>query len=85
MPYVTSWERMAKEEGKKIGNERGVRIGEEKGDRNARLEVAKQMMLENFPMDTIVKLTGLPLTELTDLSKSLSQRDYKADKKLRKS
>jgi predicted transposase/invertase (TIGR01784 family) len=80
MPYVTSWERMTKEEGVeigvKIGEESGVKIGVEKGDKHARREVAKQMILENFPMATIAKLTGLPLNELTDLAASLSPKDH---------
>lgn len=76
MPYVTSWERMAKEEGVEIGMERGVKIGVEKGDKNARLAVAKQMLLENFPIATIEKLTGLSLSVLTDLSKSISSQDH---------
>jgi predicted transposase/invertase (TIGR01784 family) len=51
MPYVTSWERIAKKEGKK----------EEK------LETAKRMLLNNFPVEQVVTITGLTEKEVKAL------------------
>jgi len=51
MPYVTSWERIAKKEGKK----------EEK------IETAKRMLLNDFSVEQVVTITGLNEKEVRAL------------------
>jgi len=51
MPYLASWERSAKREGKK----------EEK------LETAKRMLMDNFSIEKVIKYTGLTEKEVKEL------------------
>jgi len=51
MPYVTSWERMAKKEGVKQG----------------KLETAKRMLNDGVSIEKIAKYTGLSKREIRQL------------------
>jgi len=59
MPYVTTWERRAKEE--------GVVLGMEKGARNRNIEIARKMIVEGISLDIICKTTGLSRPEVESL------------------
>ena len=63
MPYVTSWERIAKKKGEKIGEERGEKIGEKKGLR----KTAKRMLEDGVSIENIAKYTGLNKEEIKSL------------------
>jgi predicted transposase/invertase (TIGR01784 family) len=56
MPYVTSWERIAKKEGKREG----------------KLELAKEFLKNGVRIDIVVKSTGLPRKEIEKLAKAVS-------------
>lgn len=49
--------------GMKMGREQGIEEGIKKG----KLAVARQMKLENLPLDTISRITGLPIEEIEKL------------------
>jgi len=59
MPYVTTWERRAKEE--------GVVLGMEKGARNRNIEIARRMIVEGISLDIICRTTGLSRPEVESL------------------
>ncbi len=67
MPYVTSFEKI----GEKRGEKRGITIGRmeerKEGKKNYALETAKKMMMDNLPIDTILKYTGLKKKDLQPL------------------
>jgi hypothetical protein len=67
MPYVTSWERIAKKEGEEIGEERGVKIGEERGAKTNAKETARRMLADDFSIESIAKYTGLTEEEIKAL------------------
>ncbi|MCP5104867.1 MAG: hypothetical protein GY950_15885 [bacterium] len=67
MPYVTSWERMAKEEGVKIGEERGVKIGEKRG----KLETARELVKRGVDTNTIAAATGFSREEIEKLAQTI--------------
>ncbi|MFJ5423656.1 transposase, partial [Wolbachia endosymbiont of Drosophila barbarae] len=55
---------LATEKGIQIGEERGIKIGKEEG----KIEVAKAMLANNVDVNTIVKFTGLSISEIEELS-----------------
>jgi predicted transposase/invertase (TIGR01784 family) len=55
MPYVTSWERIAKKKGKV------------EGIKETKLETAKKMLMDGLSTETIVKYTGLAKSEINRL------------------
>jgi len=55
MPYVTSWERLAR---KKALVE---------GIKKNKLATAKKMLKDNFPIDAVAKYTGLAKNEIKPL------------------
>ncbi|MGD2084936.1 MAG: hypothetical protein PVH61_02010 [Candidatus Aminicenantes bacterium] len=55
MQHVTSWERIAKKEGKKEGMEKKAK------------ETAKKMLEDGLPIETISKYTGLTEKEVKEL------------------
>ncbi|MCP4220281.1 MAG: hypothetical protein GY765_36960 [bacterium] len=71
MPYVTSWERIAKKEGKlegKLeGKKEGKKEGQKEGQKEGKLETARRMLLDNVPMKTVIKYTGLTEDDLRPL------------------
>ncbi|WP_265026015.1 Rpn family recombination-promoting nuclease/putative transposase [Wolbachia endosymbiont (group A) of Bibio marci] len=54
---------LAEEKGIQIGEERGIKIGKEEG----KIEVAKAMLANNVDVNTIVKFTGLSMSEIKEL------------------
>ena len=76
MPYVTSWERIAKKEGVKIGEkigvkrgeERGVKRGEERGIRKEKIETAGRLLERGVDIDIIADATGLSKKEIEELA-----------------
>jgi predicted transposase/invertase (TIGR01784 family) len=45
----------------------GIKIGEEKGKKEERLETAKRMLLNNFSVEQVIKITGLTEKEVKAL------------------
>ena len=63
MPYVTSWERIARKEGKKEGKMEGKKEGKMEEKR----ETARQMLNDGVAIEKIVKYTGLTEKEIKAL------------------
>ncbi|WOE62628.1 Rpn family recombination-promoting nuclease/putative transposase [Wolbachia endosymbiont of Drosophila aff. chauvacae BK-2020] len=61
---------LATEKGIQIGEERGIKIGKEEGKIEGKIEVAKAMLANNVDVNTIVKFTGLSISEIEELSVS---------------
>jgi hypothetical protein len=59
MEYIPLWERDARKEGEKRGEKRGKKEGKK--------ETAKQMLLDNIPIEKVVKYTGLTEKEVRSL------------------
>ena len=59
MEYIPLWERDARKEGEKIG--------EKKGKKEGKKETAKQMLLDNIPIEKVIKYTGLTEKEVKAL------------------
>ncbi|GFT78272.1 transposase [Nephila pilipes] len=59
------------QQGKIEGKIEGIKIGEEKGRKEGReegkIEVAKTMLANNIDVNTIVKCTGLSISEIEEL------------------
>ncbi|APR97839.1 Rpn family recombination-promoting nuclease/putative transposase [Wolbachia endosymbiont of Folsomia candida] len=55
----------AKDEGKKEGREEG----REEGRKAEKIEVAKAMLIDSMDVDTVARLTGLPIDEIKKLQK----------------
>ena len=62
--FVETWEQR--------GVERGIRQGMEKGMQEERIAVAKQMLLEDFNVATISKVTKLSIAEIQKIKNSLN-------------
>ncbi|MCX6581197.1 MAG: hypothetical protein NT166_13555 [Candidatus Aminicenantes bacterium] len=62
MPYVTSWERIARKKALAEG-----RVKERVNVKKTKLETAKKMVKDNFPIDAIAKYTGLAKDEIRPL------------------
>ncbi|MFP3027466.1 MAG: hypothetical protein ACEY3L_14950 [Wolbachia sp.] len=56
----------------------GIQIGREKGRIEGKIEVAKTMLANNVDVDTIVKCTGLSISEIEELRNVL--KEYLNDK-----
>ncbi|MCP5103239.1 MAG: hypothetical protein GY950_07670 [bacterium] len=56
MAYVTTWERIAKKEGRKEGIKEG------------KLDTAKRLIKKGVDMDIIVEATGFPKKEIEKLT-----------------
>jgi len=63
MEYIPLWERDARNEGKREGE----KIGEKKGIEKKAKETAMQMLLDNIPVEKVVKYTGLTEKEVEAL------------------
>jgi len=72
MPYVTSFERLAKAEGKElglvegkeIGFVEGIEIGIEKGVIQGKLEVARKLMASGFSAEQAASIADVPVALL---------------------
>ena len=75
MPYVTSWERDAREEGvkigEKIGEKRGEKRGERRGERKGKLEAAREFLRNGVDIDIVVKSTGFSRKEIEELAETI--------------
>ena len=64
-----------KEEGKKegiaIGREQGIEIGKEQGIKQNKKEIAKSMLKEKMPIETIMKVTKLSREEIEKIEKEM--------------
>ena len=71
MAYVTSWERIAKREGKIEGKMEGIMEGKiegiMEGKMEGKLEAAKRMLNDDVSIEKIVKYTGLTEKEVKGL------------------
>jgi predicted transposase/invertase (TIGR01784 family) len=56
-----------KQEGIDIGMKKGKEEGKEEGKKEGKKEVAIKLLMENVPMETITKCTGLPADEIKKL------------------
>ena len=56
-----------REEGIKAGREEGIKEGIKEGIQEERLKNARSMKAEGIPDETIARITGLPVEEITDL------------------
>jgi hypothetical protein len=63
MEYIPLWERDARNEGKIEGKIEG----EKKGKKEGKKETAKQMLLDNIPLEKVIKYTGLTEKEVKAL------------------
>ena len=59
------------EEGKEIG----IAIGEERGRTEAKLEAARNLLMENVTEDVIARCTGLDLEKVYELAESLKNQE----------
>ncbi|EDP46570.1 hypothetical protein [Rickettsiella grylli] len=69
MSYITSFERLSREEGLQQGLQKGRQEGLEQGREEERYEMAKNLLAEGLPLELVKKVTKLPdlvLTELED-------------------
>ena len=57
--------------GKEDGITQGIAIGEER----AKLDDARNLLMENIPEDVIARCTGLPLETVQQLAKSLKKQE----------
>ncbi len=55
-------------EGIKIGEERDKAEGIAKGGKQAKIEVAKNLLEDNVPIDVIYRTTGLPIDKIKELA-----------------
>ncbi|MEB3294331.1 MAG: hypothetical protein VKJ24_14325 [Synechococcales bacterium] len=60
MPYVTSIEQM------------GIQKGTEQGREEERKAIARNLLREGFPLDTIARTTGLSLKQLQELQAAIA-------------
>ena len=58
------------EEGKEIG----IAIGEERGRTEAKLEAARNFLMENIPENVIARCTGLPVEKVRELAEELQSK-----------
>jgi predicted transposase/invertase (TIGR01784 family) len=63
MSYVTSFERLSREEGLQQGLQQGL----EEGEHRKAIAIAKNLLAEGMSPQTIQRLTGLPEKEVMDL------------------
>jgi predicted transposase/invertase (TIGR01784 family) len=54
-----------------LAEEKGIQKGIEKGKIEGKIEVAKAMLANNVDVNTIVKFTGLSISEIEELSGNL--------------
>ncbi len=59
MPYITTFEKMAEK--------KAYAKARKEGERNTTLEIAQKMLMENLPIDTIIRITGLKKKDLQPL------------------
>ncbi|MCP4149746.1 MAG: cytosolic protein [bacterium] len=70
MAYVTSWERIARKEGKKDGIEEGKKEGKKEGRKEGLLEAALEFIKNGVGLDIIARSTGLSMAKLEELAQN---------------
>ena len=60
-----------KKEGIEIGREQGIEIGKEQGIEQNKKEIAKSMLKEKMPIETIMKVTKLSREEIEKIEKEM--------------
>jgi len=65
---IEEGEKRGVKKGEKIGVKKGEKIGVKKGERNKSIEIAKNLLDHQIPIDTIVSSTGLSREEVLRLS-----------------
>lgn len=55
------------EKGMKKGMEKGLEKGLEKGRKDEKIKIARSMKAEGFPPETIARITGLTVSEITGI------------------
>jgi predicted transposase/invertase (TIGR01784 family) len=60
MPYVASWEKMAREEGIQLGKKEGIQLGKKESYK----EMAKKLIKKGIDLKIIAETTGLSLKEI---------------------
>ncbi|MBO4438305.1 MAG: hypothetical protein J5798_03055 [Spirochaetaceae bacterium] len=63
-----------KEDGYKQGEDHGIAIGKEEGRSEAKLEAARNLLMENVTEDVIARCTGLPLETVQKLAEELQAK-----------
>jgi predicted transposase/invertase (TIGR01784 family) len=51
----------------KMGEKKGEKKGEKEGKREERLDIAKRMLLNDFPVEQVIDITGLTEKEVKTL------------------
>ena len=77
---IKTAERVGREEGREEGieiglqkgREEGVEIGMQKGREEEKLESARRMLRENFPVELVAKCSNLTVQEVKDLLQAAS-------------
>ena len=55
------WLMEGREDGIEIGLKKGEELGLKRGERKEKQQIANNMLKENIDIDTITKITGLPI------------------------
>jgi hypothetical protein len=71
MPYLTSIERKALQQGFAQGAAVGEAKGEAKGEARGKVKVAQNLLCEGLPLELVARTTGLPLEEVKALADTL--------------
>ncbi|BAO99805.1 Rpn family recombination-promoting nuclease/putative transposase [Wolbachia endosymbiont of Cimex lectularius] len=61
-----------RQEGRAEGREEGIQIGHEKGRKEREIEVAKNLLKAGVSIDIIAQTTGLPKTEIAQLTEEVT-------------
>lgn len=59
--------RRGMKEGMEKGMEKGLEKGLEKGRKDEKIKIARSMKAEGFPPETIARITGLTVSEITGI------------------
>jgi len=67
---LEKFEKETYKKGRKIGLQEGMQKGMQKGTLHGKLDVARKMVNDGFPLEDVVKYTGLMMENIKDLMKS---------------
>ncbi|WP_410521521.1 Rpn family recombination-promoting nuclease/putative transposase [Candidatus Tisiphia endosymbiont of Metellina segmentata] len=67
------WEQVGETRGIQIGETRGIQIGETRGIQIGKVETVQEMLKEDYPIETITKLTKLSLKAIEEIRKDLAK------------
>ncbi|MEQ8173038.1 MAG: hypothetical protein ABRQ38_29405 [Candidatus Eremiobacterota bacterium] len=66
---LEKFEKETYKKGRKIGLKEGIEKGMEKGTLQGKLDVARKMVNDGFPLEEVVKYTGLMMENIKELLK----------------